>query len=77
MYFKGTKYSGVDFARLNEVSNPLLESMYITIKYEIAELKANKGLVLLFAIKSNQLNIQLNLIEQEIAERILLDQWGR
>lgn len=77
MRYDGTRYSGIDFAQLNEVSNSRLESIRLHLQIDIAELQVGKELVLFYAMTINKVKMQLKLVEEEIAERILLDQWDK
>lgn len=73
MRYDGTRYSGIDFANLNEINNCTLESIHINLKYDIADMNVNKTSYYVTTI--NKVRMQLRLVEEEIAERILLDQW--
>ena len=76
MYFTNTRYSNIDFSKLNELSIYKLETMLIMIEYEIAEYKADYPFME-YLLEAEELyctlNLQLKLVIEEIAERILLD----
>lgn len=72
MHFEGTFYSGIDFTKLHEISDPILESIHTRIKYEIANLQTKKSRMSMYIMNMNRLKTQLRLVEEEMAERILL-----
>lgn len=69
-------YMDVDFTKLGSMRDLDLDAMHLNIMFIIAELSVTTLKQYNHVSKTVRRRTQLRLIEEEIAERILLDNWS-